>query len=107
MFCGRLRNGLITLLGAARAPDADATKDIPMALIEIKVGGNAPQHTLQLLRAALEKTTLAAIDSLPGTTPHIAITHPAGALHRPIVEVDVAASSRIRTRPTSLTPPGR
>jgi hypothetical protein len=61
-----------------------------MALIEIKVGGNAPQHTLQLLHAALEKTTLAATGSLPGTTPHIAMTHPAGAPNRPIVEVDVS-----------------
>jgi len=60
-----------------------------MALIEIKIGGNAPQRTLQLLRSALEAIALGAIDGLPGTTPQVAVTTPAGAPARATIAVDV------------------
>jgi len=61
-----------------------------MALIEIKIGGNVPQRTLQLLRSALEATALAAIDGLPGTAPQVAVTTPAGAPGRATIAVDVS-----------------
>jgi hypothetical protein len=61
-----------------------------MALIEIKVGGKAPQRTLQLLQSALRKTTLAGIDGLPGATAHVVIAQSASTLGTAVIEVNVS-----------------
>lgn len=60
-----------------------------MALIEIEVGGKAPQRTLQLLESALNKTTLAGIDGLPGATAHVAITQPTSTPGTAVIEVSI------------------
>jgi len=78
-----------------------------MALIEITVGGNAPQHTLQHLQAALEQTADGVTSSLPGTTSHIVISHPAATPHNSVVEVDVGGKLPDQNQPTSQTPLGK
>jgi hypothetical protein len=61
-----------------------------MALIEIEVGGKAPQRTVQLLQSAVRETTLAGIDGLPGATAHVAIVQSASTPATAVIEVNVS-----------------
>jgi hypothetical protein len=61
-----------------------------MALIEIEVGGEASQRTVQLLQSALRETTLAGVDGLTGATAHVAIAQSASTLGTAVIEVNVS-----------------
>lgn len=61
-----------------------------MALIEIEVGGKAPQRTVQLLQSALKRNALAGIEGLPGATAHVAIAQSASTQGTAVIEVNVS-----------------
>jgi hypothetical protein len=77
-----------------------------MPLIELSVGDDTPLRTLHVLQSALRANTLAAIDGLTGTAAHVAITQPAAASGKAIIDVDVGGqlSSASSVAGRSLSP---